>query len=223
MGKHDYNFAGGQYLTKIASSWFVSYMYHLKIDKKHISWQNVSNSTDRIKKYNKHVRYHIQWLQEIVKMSPKKLSTNKIGLNGTKVIEMAEKLLNLFSSGGVAPIVSRATFNIHVTYDESIKLKELSGLLNNINMSVNDYYRDNGVGSRELSQYSPVVNNVKNGSIWLEIIIAVFSGITVELLAEFILKRIGKDEKGASNNFDNIHIETGDNCTVHIHINSSNH
>ena len=54
MGKHDYNFDGGQYLTKIAASWFVSYMYHLKIDKKHINWQNVSNSFDRIKTYNKH-------------------------------------------------------------------------------------------------------------------------------------------------------------------------
>ena len=70
MGKHEYKFNGGQYLTRIGSSWLVSYMYYLKIDKNHKNWGNVSNPSDRMKKFNKCSQFHMKWLQEIVNMNP---------------------------------------------------------------------------------------------------------------------------------------------------------
>ena len=225
MGKHEYKFNGGQYLTRIGSSWLVSYMYYLRIDKKHKNWENVSNPSDRIKKFNKCSQFHMEWLQEIVNMNPKQLNRNEIGLTGQEVIKMADELLTLMTNGGVTSQISTANFNIHITYNDKIKLKEFSDLLNTINLSVNDYYRDNGVGNHELSQYSAVVNKVENGSIWLEIAIAVFANVTATVLAEYLLRRTNKGSKDKKNicpPTDNIHIETGDNCTINIHINSNN-
>lgn len=222
MGKHEYKFNGGQYLTRIGSSWLVSYMYYLRIDKNHRNWETVSKPLDRIKKFNKSTQFHMEWLQEIVNMNPKQLNRNEIGLTGQEVIEMANELLNLMTNGGITSQINTENFNIHITYNDKIKLKEFSDLLNTINLSVNDYYRDNGVGNHELSQYSAVVNKVENGSIWLEIAIAVFVNVTATVLAEYLLKRINKDSKDKNPPLDNIHIETGDNCTINIHIDSHN-
>lgn len=39
MGKgHFFNFIGGDILSKMGASWFVSYSYYLHVDKKHENW-----------------------------------------------------------------------------------------------------------------------------------------------------------------------------------------
>ena len=136
MCSHEYKFNGGQYLTRIGSSWLISYMYYLKIDKNHRNWKTVSNPLDRIKKFNKSTQFHMEWLQEIVNMNPKQLSRNEIGLTGQEVIKMADELLTLMTKGGVTSQINTAIFNLHIMYNDKIKLKELSDLLNTINLSI---------------------------------------------------------------------------------------
>ena len=101
MREHNFNFNGGEFLTKIGASWLISYLYYLKIDKKHLNWENTSTFKDRAVKCKKYAQFHKEWVVEIIKMSPKKLSTNRIGLSGEEVIEMAKKLLPLLVNNSV--------------------------------------------------------------------------------------------------------------------------
>ena len=95
-------------------------------------------------------------------------------------------------------------------------LKKLTEVLQVINLSVNDYYRDNGISNREVGLYAPVVNQVEKGSILIEIAISVFSGVTASLLTEYILHRI---RQGKNKDDCNIHIEAGNSNIIHIHVN----
>lgn len=112
-------------------------------------------------------------------------------------------------------------FKFHITYNTNMTLKELSELLANINVAINNYYRDNGIRNNTVSSYAPIVNKVDNGSILLDIAIAVFSGLTATLLAEFIMDRIRKlqkSEKKNDKNLNNVCIVAGDDNTINIHI-----
>ena len=95
MTNHDFNFEGGEYLTKMGASWFISYMYYKKIDNKHSNWRNVKTAENRISMFNKTLQYHKFWLEQIIKMDVIKLSTNIIGLSGTEVVRMASELLKI--------------------------------------------------------------------------------------------------------------------------------
>lgn len=108
--------------------------------------------------------------------------------------------------------VCTENFNIHITYNENIKLKDLSDLLNTINLSVNDYHRDNGVRNNELKKYAAVVNKVENGSIWLEIAIPVFKNLTADVLTEYVLPRLKKSSNSTK------HVDTRDNCTMNVYV-----
>ena len=93
MPKSHFKFAGGEQLTRIGASWFVSYMYCKKKDPAHLNWEKVSNFSMRASKCNKNSTYHKDWLKEIVAMNPKQLQRNKLGLTGNDIISMAKILL----------------------------------------------------------------------------------------------------------------------------------
>ena len=38
---HDFNFDGGEYLTSMGATWFVSYSFHSLRDKTHKNWERV--------------------------------------------------------------------------------------------------------------------------------------------------------------------------------------
>lgn len=216
MKPHGYNFTSGEELSYIGASWLVSYLYYLKIDQNHRNWDKVSDVATRKNRCKRHSQFHSVWLQEIIRMNPEKLDRNHIGLNGAEVIEMAKAVLPLLMNDSMVQVNSTASFHIHIAYQGNMKLKELADMLNTINLSVNDYYRDCGIGNRELSRHAAAVNKVANGSIWLEVLIAVFSGITSTLLAEYILHRMRNGKENCR-----VHIEAGDNNTIHIHIQNS--
>lgn len=92
---HDFNFDGGEYLTKMGASWFVSYMYYLKIDNMHLNWDKIKTANTRINVFDKTTKYHKFWLNEVLKVSNDKLNTNKIGINAYETKRMANQLLNL--------------------------------------------------------------------------------------------------------------------------------
>ena len=90
--KHSFSFEGGDILSKMSATWFVSYMYYLKIDKNHINWKKYES---RIYYFNKSMLYHKFWLQKILEMNEKNLQKNKIGVAPDKVKEMAQILLKV--------------------------------------------------------------------------------------------------------------------------------
>lgn len=93
MASHNFSFEGGEILTGIGASWFVSYAYYQHIDKEHTNWDRVATTQPRISKYNKGKDFHKTWLQEIVNMNPLNLSKNTIGLSSTDIKRMANELL----------------------------------------------------------------------------------------------------------------------------------
>lgn len=93
MASHNFSFEGGEILTGMGASWFVSYAYYQHIDDKHTNWSKVSTIQPRISKYNKGKTFHKAWLQEIINMNPLNLNKNTIGLSANEIKRMAKELL----------------------------------------------------------------------------------------------------------------------------------
>ena len=75
----------------MGASWFVSYGYYLYINPEHKNWQNVSISI-RESNFKKSEEHHRLFLSKIIEMNEHKLDTNKLGLKGCKVKQMAEEI-----------------------------------------------------------------------------------------------------------------------------------
>jgi len=93
MARHCFNFDGGCDLTTMGAIWFVSYSFHVYINKSHMNWKNVTTCDSRISVFNNTKNYHKFWLQKILEMNDNRLNTNKIGLKAEKTKEMAKLLL----------------------------------------------------------------------------------------------------------------------------------
>ncbi|MEG1913359.1 MAG: hypothetical protein RRY64_08360 [Oscillospiraceae bacterium] len=96
MATHSFSFDGGDILSKMGATWFVSYLYYRRMDTSHRNWSRVSTATSRISKYNASSAFHKEWLQEVLLMNPQKLNTNTIGLDAGQVKAMAQELLSGF-------------------------------------------------------------------------------------------------------------------------------
>lgn len=93
MSSHSFKFNGGEILSKMGASWFVSYAYFEKIDKTHKNWNKIPTVQTRISKYNNSRNYHKDWLKEILSMNPANLNKNTIALKAEDIIAMAKRLL----------------------------------------------------------------------------------------------------------------------------------
>lgn len=91
MGKHDYNFNGGNHLRRIGASYYVCYLYGINIDPNETRWQQVKTKDFRNKLIAKHTNLCSPWLEEILKME--KVGTNSMGLTTYEVHKYAEALL----------------------------------------------------------------------------------------------------------------------------------
>ena len=97
--KHAYRFEGGDLLTRMGVSWFVSYTYYTRKDRKHKNWANVNNKRDlktRLNRFMPSTLYHRFWLCKIHNMDDAHLNTNKIGLTAAQVKQMTHELLDMF-------------------------------------------------------------------------------------------------------------------------------
>ena len=92
MGRHIFNFLGGDELTTMGAAWFVSYCWFQNIDHTHLNWSKVSTYKNRISVYENTKQYHTFYLIQIALMNEKKLNKNTIDLSGFEVLEMAKKL-----------------------------------------------------------------------------------------------------------------------------------
>lgn len=93
---HDFNFEGGEVLSKIAAWWFVSYAYYNFVDNNHLAWQasvTLNSLNSRRSKYNTSLRYHKDWLNEVLKMEQLDKHKNSAGLTSSQIKDMAKKVL----------------------------------------------------------------------------------------------------------------------------------
>lgn len=94
MGVHDYNFEGGDKLSKIGAGWFVSYCYYFKIKREHKNWDRVSTAKSRISNFKNSTQYHKYWLGQVLLMNNLKLK-NSFGVSAENIKLMAKELLGL--------------------------------------------------------------------------------------------------------------------------------
>ena len=93
MARHIFNFEGGDELTTMGASWFVSYSFYYYKDKSHMDWQKISTYPSRINVFNRTKAHHEFWFGKILEMNNRNLDKNEIGLDAEKVKEMARILL----------------------------------------------------------------------------------------------------------------------------------
>ena len=94
---HAFNFDGGEALSKMGATWFVSYAYYDKIDSTYDKCNQLEKTiNNRRNVYNKTTQYHKFWLSKILTMNDTKLSKNKINVPSSKTKAMAELLLKTY-------------------------------------------------------------------------------------------------------------------------------
>jgi hypothetical protein len=95
-GRHTFNFPGGEQLTTIGATFFVSYLYYLRVDPMHRCWESIKTKTSRISTITGSIHHHRAWLERVGQMSDANLSKNTLGLDGAKVKVMARTILDRF-------------------------------------------------------------------------------------------------------------------------------
>ncbi len=93
-GRHTFAFDGGELLTTIGATFFVSYLYHQYVDATHRNWETVATKSSRISTIDSSARYHSNWLNRVGSMNEANLSKNSLGLTGAEVKEMAKAVLH---------------------------------------------------------------------------------------------------------------------------------
>ena len=94
-GRHTFTFEGGEQLTTIGATFFVSYLYYLHVDSAHSNWGSIKTKKSRISTINSSEKYHHTWLKHIGSMKDGNLNRNTLGLDGTDVKQMALAILKV--------------------------------------------------------------------------------------------------------------------------------
>lgn len=108
------------------------------------------------------------------------------------------KMVNIISEGQV---VEKESVTLHIGYNESLTLKELSEILDLINKAINDINRENGIkdNAKIGKEYATEVTGVDSGSIVIHILTNFAVPVALGVLGNFLydrLKSIGaKKEK----------------------------
>jgi|GEM_PF-1908696 len=87
-------FEAGEKLRAVGASFVVSFLYWKLVDSKHTNWRLAKTNNPISITNNKD--YWSIWIEAIVFKDPGFLGTNKIGLSGQEIINMAKELLVYF-------------------------------------------------------------------------------------------------------------------------------
>ncbi|HRH87737.1 MAG TPA: hypothetical protein PLO41_12875 [Rubrivivax sp.] len=93
MTRNTFTFDGGEQLTTVGATFFVSYLYYLHVDSTHRNWDSIQTKSSRISTITSSTKYHRAWLEHVGGMSDARLSRNTLGLDGAKVKAMARLVL----------------------------------------------------------------------------------------------------------------------------------
>ena len=92
--RHTFSFEGGDKLTTIGATFFVSYLYYLHIDSSHTNWNSIKTQKSRISTLKSSGKYHAGWLRNIASMSDANLNRNTLGLHAEEIKKMALAIQN---------------------------------------------------------------------------------------------------------------------------------
>lgn len=95
---HDFAFVGGDVLSKIGATWFVSFAYYEIVDPSHRNWSLVKTSATRQSTFRHSREYHRVWLEQVARMNPSLLDRNTIGVAAHDCKAMALAVLRTMSS-----------------------------------------------------------------------------------------------------------------------------
>lgn len=87
--RHIFSFEGGDKLTTIGATFFVSYLYYQHVDSTHKDWASIKTQQSRISTISSSKQYHRVWLSYIQNMSDSNLNRNSLGLKGPTIKKMA--------------------------------------------------------------------------------------------------------------------------------------
>lgn len=97
--RHTFSFDGGDKLTTIGATFFVSYLYHVHVDTSHRNWASIKTQHSRISTINSSKVHYRAWLSHVQSMSDANLNRNSLGLEGPDIKQMAlavqKKLWNI--------------------------------------------------------------------------------------------------------------------------------
>ena len=137
-----------------------------------------------------------------------------------------EKCIQIIKEG---EITSQSSITIHIDYNESLTLKELSEVLDIINKSINDVNRGNGIkdNAKLGKEYAAKVAGVDSGSIIVHILTYVVAPVALSILADFLydrLKNIGAKKEKENSAYPISISVNGDNNLIELNITKpSNH
>lgn len=97
--RHVFSFDGGDKLTTIGATFFVSYLYYLYVDTTHRNWASIKTQHSRISAINHSEAYYRPWLSHIQNMSDANLNRNTLGLEGPAIKAMAQAIQQKLSNG----------------------------------------------------------------------------------------------------------------------------
>ena len=95
---HDFAFVGGDVLSKIGATWFVSFAYYETVDPSHRNWARVKTSANRQSTFQHSRQYHRVWLEQVARMNPSLLDRNTIGIAARDCKAMALAVLRTMPS-----------------------------------------------------------------------------------------------------------------------------
>ena len=90
---HPFNFAGGEELSHMGATWFVSYAYYQNIDGSHKAWTLVKTASSRASIYRRTEKYHEYWLEQVLQMDETNLNKNTLKISAKTTKLMASVLL----------------------------------------------------------------------------------------------------------------------------------
>lgn len=135
-------------------------------------------------------------------------------------MDTAEKAIQIINEG---QIKSKSPVTVHINYNASLTLKELSDTLDRINKAINDVNRENGIKNNAKlgKEYAAEVAGVDSGSIVVHILTNFVAPVALSVLANFLydrLKSIGvKNEKNDAGYPISINVN-GDNNLIELNI-----
>ena len=109
---------------------------------------------------------------------------------------------------------------IKISYNENLTLSELSNILDAISKTMNEINRNEGVATKNIKKYEPIVQSVANGSI--DILLEYFLPATITILSEVfcILLKNKLEEKGFNEEINKtFDFKIGKFLEIHIHKN----
>ena len=101
---------------------------------------------------------------------------------------MEEKAIRIINDG---PLMPKDSVTIHISYNGSLTLKELSEVFDLANKAINDINREKGVTNAKIGkEYTAEVTGVDSGSIIVHILTNFVEQVALSVLANFLYDRL---------------------------------